>query len=374
MARNTEQEVPPQTAGGPGPDSPLELAAPDWKVATKRAVKEFKADRGGMTAGGLAYYWFLAIFPGLLAAVGFLGLVPAGSELIPKLEKGLPKVLPGDAATVLTEAVKRAQEQSGGASVLAALVGLLLALWSASAGMVALQTSLDVAYDVPEERKFVGKRLVALALVVVTAVCGGIATALVVFGASIGDSIRDNLPLGGAFVIVWTAVRWLAALVALLVLFATYYYLGPKRESPRWVWVSPGGIIAVLIWLAASLGFSFYVAEFGQSSYAKTYGSLSGVVVLILWLYLTALAVVFGGEVNAELERQAEHRTREERRTGTRRPPSQAGRGAASTGAPEQAVSGVGDAPSRSVAEWRARMASLRDGGRDRVNGTSSRR
>ena len=373
MAYNTEQEIPPQTGDGPGPDSPLELDPPDWKVSVKRAVKEFKADRGGMTAAGLAYYWFLAIFPGLLAAVGFLGLVPVGSELIPKLEKALPKVLPGDAAEVLTAAIGRAQEQSGGASVLAALLGVVLALWSASAGMVALQTGLDVAYDVPEERKFVGKRLVALALVAVTAVCGGIATALVVFGAAIGDAIRDNVPLGAAFVVVWTVARWLLALLALLVLFATYYYLAPKRESPKWTWVSPGGIIAVLIWLAASLAFSFYVAEFGESSYAKTYGSLAGVVVLILWLYLTALAVMFGGEVNAELERQAEHRTREERRAGK---PAARRTAAAATatrgGSPAQRSDAP--APSESVAEWRARMASLRDDERNRANGNRSRR
>ena len=371
MAYNEEEEIPPQKGEGPGPDSPLELDAPDWKAGTKRAVKEFKADRGGMTAAGLAFYWFLAIFPGLLAAVGFLGLVRAGSDLLPSIIKGVRSTLPGDAGEVLVAAVERAQGQSGGASVLAALLGVALALWSASAGMVALQTSLDVAYDVPEERKFVGKRLVALALVLITAVCGGIATALVVFGASIGDTIRDDFPLGGAFVVVWTALRWLLALAALLVLFATYFYLAPNRESPRWAWVSPGGFIAVAIWIAASLAFSFYVAEFGQSSYAKTYGSLAGVVVLILWLYLTALAVVFGAEVNAELERQAEHRTREERRAG-RAAASRPTRPTARPVRPEGRIEAP--APTESVAAWRARMASLREKEPDRVDGTRPRR
>jgi membrane protein len=134
-------------------------------------------------------------------------------------------------------------------------------------------------------------------------VLGGLATALIVFGAPLGNSLRDNLPFGSAFVLLWTVLRWAVGLVALVALFATIYYVAPNRDSPKWVWVSPGGILAGAIWLAASLGFSFYVSSFGK--YAETYGSLAGVVVLLLWLYLTALAVVLGGELNAELERQS---------------------------------------------------------------------
>jgi membrane protein len=134
-------------------------------------------------------------------------------------------------------------------------------------------------------------------------VLGGVATALIVFGAPLGDALRDNLPFGRAFVLLWTVVRWVLGLSALVVLFAAIYYLAPNRTSPRWVWVSPGGILAAVIWLVASLGFSFYVSSFGK--YAQTYGSLAGVVVLLLWLYLTGLALVLGGELNAELERQS---------------------------------------------------------------------
>ena len=132
---------------------------------------------------------------------------------------------------------------------------------------------------------------------------GGAATGLIVFGEPLGDSLRDNLPFGSAFVVLWTLIRWGVGLVALTAMFAAIYYLSPYRETPRWVWVSPGGVLAALIWLAASLGFSFYVSSFGK--YAETYGSLAGVVVLLLWLYLTALAVILGGELNAELERQS---------------------------------------------------------------------
>ena len=298
-----EHPVPPQTGQAAEAGSPLELTPPDWKESLRRAAKEFKNDRASLSAAGMAFYWFLAVFPGLLAAVGLLGLFNAGEAATDSISDGVRSVLPGDAARVLTDAVAKAGEQSDGAAVLATLVGLGLALWSASAGMVAVQIGLDVAYDVEQDRTFVKKRLVAFELLVVAAVLGGVATALVVFGQPLGDTIRDDFPLGGAFVVVWTVLRWALAIVAVMLLFASFYYLAPNRDSPRFAWVSPGGAVAAVVWLAASLGFSFYVSSFG--SYAETYGSLAGVVVLLLWLYLSALAVMAGGEINAELERQS---------------------------------------------------------------------
>lgn len=299
-----DEQVPAQTGEGDEPDSPLEMSPPDWKAGVRRGLKEFKDDRGTLVAAGMGFYWFLAVFPAIVAAVGVLGLVDAGPEARDSITKAVEATLPGDAARVLTDAVDKAGEQPGGAAVVATLVGVALALWSASAGMVAMQSGLNVAYDVDRDRTFVKKRVVALLLLVVTAVLGGVATALTVFGQPLGDALRDRLPFDAGFVVVWTALRWSLAVVALGVLFAAFYYLAPNRDSPRWSWVSPGGLIGALIWLAASLGFSFYVSSFGN--YAETYGSLAGVVVLLLWLYLTALAVVLGGEINAELERQGE--------------------------------------------------------------------
>ena len=298
-----EQEIPPQTGADDQADSPLELEATDWKASLKRAAQEFKNDRASMSAAGMAFYWFLAVFPALLAAVGLLGLVNAGATATESINDAVKSILPGDAARVLTDAVTKAGEQSDGAAVVATLIGLGIALWSASAGMVAMQTGLDVAYDVPQDRTFVKKRLVAFALLGVTGVLGGLATALLVFGQPIGDAIRDDFPMGGAFILVWTVVRWVVAIMSVMVLFAAFYYLAPNRDTPKWTWVSPGGVVAAVVWLAASLGFSFYVSSFG--SYAETYGSLAGVVVLLLWLYLSALAVMAGGELNAELERQS---------------------------------------------------------------------
>jgi membrane protein len=279
------------------------MPPPDWKASVKRAAREFKEDRATLTSAGMAFYWFLAVFPAMVAIVGLLGLVNASGAAIDTITGAVNRALPGQAASVLTDAVHSSTTQSGGASLVATLIGLALAVWSASAGMVGLQMGLDIAYDVESDRTFVKKRLVAVELLAAMLVLGGVATALIVFGAPLGDALRDNLPFGSAFVLLWTVLRWVLGLSALVLLFAAIYYLAPNRTSPRWVWVSPGGILAAVIWLVASLGFSFYVSSFGK--YAQTYGSLAGVVVLLLWLYLTGLALVLGGELNAELERQS---------------------------------------------------------------------
>jgi membrane protein len=297
--------TPAQTEVTGGPATPPDIGGAGWLTILTRAGRKFIRDRSSVTAGSLAYHLFLALFPALVALLGAASLLRIGSGTSTRLVNALTRALPPGASSVFAQAVHAAAGRSSSASsVLALVAGVVVALWSASSGMAALQTGLDIAYEVPVDRKFLAKRAIALPLMLATLVLAGIAAVVIVFGQPMGSGIESHLPVGGtAFTLIWTVGRWVLAVLAISTLFSVYYFLGPKRPTPRWRWVSPGGLIGTLVFLLASLGFSYYVARFG--SYGKTYGAFAGVAILIFWLYLTGLAIMLGAEINAESERQA---------------------------------------------------------------------
>jgi membrane protein len=284
-----------------GPRSPLDLPLSDWGATLKRTVAEVQADRITLIAAGVAFYWFLSIFPTLFAAIAIISIVRVTPAFVQQVSDSIATAAPGGAADVLQQALQASQARVVG-SVGAVLLALAVALWSASSGMAATQIGLNVAYDVEEDRGFLKRRAMGIVLVAIALVLGGVAIALVVFGRQIGDAIAGSFAAQGAFDVVWNVVRWIVGLAAVTTLFAVFYWIGPNRRPPSWRWLSPGGVVATVLWVIASVGFSLYVNHFG-GSYARTYGAIAGVIILVLWLYMTALAILIGAELNGELER-----------------------------------------------------------------------
>jgi membrane protein len=274
-----------------------------WTAVVRSTLTHMKMNRVNVAAGAFAYRWFLAIFPIIIALLGIATLVTVSHGLVINLLHGVTKSLPSGAAQVFTGAISHATQRSG-ADLVTTVAACVVALWSATSGMVIVEEGLDMAYDLPRDRSFLAKRLVAIPLLAGATVLGSAASALIIFGPQLGNVIKHTAPIGGtAFSAVWTVLRFLIALGLMNLLMALLYYVAPNRPRARWRWFSPGALIATILWALVSWGFSFYTSSFG--SYGKTYGAFAGVAILIFWLYLTGLAILAGGELNAALERHA---------------------------------------------------------------------
>ena len=283
------------------PSGPQRLNLREWTAVFKRTVKEFMADDCLGLAQQIAFSSLLAFFPSMILLVGLLGLIGAYDEL----GEFLGLVAPGAVTDAIDIAKESAAGQEASASIAFAL-GLFGALWAASGAMSSLVKAVNAAYDRIETRPFWRVRLISLLLVFLTGFVLAGMFVLIVFGGPIGEAIAEKANLGGAFDLVWTLVRWPIAFVAVLLFFALLYYLAPNVDHRNWKWITPGSLLAGVLWLVLSGLFALYTSF--SDSYDQTYGTLAGGIVLLLWLYYSATAVLFGAELNAELDRQADIR------------------------------------------------------------------
>jgi membrane protein len=284
---------------GQAPPSPWRLSAREWIDAFKRAFKSFLADDAMGLSAQVAFSSLLAFFPAVVFLVGLLDLIGAYEAL----KEFLAPVAPGD----VLETIETLQEDtSKSTSVIAFVVGAAGAIWAASGAVNAVIKAVNRAYDRVETRPFWKTRLIAVVLVVLTGLVLAGLLLLIVFGGPVGAAIADQARLGGAFELFWSILRWPLAFVAVLLFFALVYYLAPNVEARNWTWLTPGSLVGSVLWLALSGLFALYTSF--SDSYSKTYGALASGIVLLLWLNYSAFALLFGAELNSELDKQAEIR------------------------------------------------------------------
>jgi membrane protein len=283
---------------------PSDLSTRDYRAGLWRALKEFNNDHMTNIAAALAYYAFLAIPAALLIAVGLFSLLADPNAVATLIDK-LHGIVPGQATSLLKSSLDNMTRHKGTARTVLAL-GSILALWSLTGAMQNLMWALNIAYKREEGRGFVRRRITALAMVVFAAIGFALSFGVLVLGPHLSTWIGNSLGATSIVKIVWYAAEWPLLIGGLLVAYAGLMYYGPNVKHPRWRFLTFGSVLAIVIWLVASGAFAVYVAEFG--SYNKAWGSLAAVVVMLTWLWLSAVALLLGAEVNAEAERSRELR------------------------------------------------------------------
>lgn len=282
-------------------DSLWKLGGLSWRALAKRVWADIGKDDILGRAAQLSYYFLLALFPLLLFLMSVIGLI-MGSEtgLRQSLFKYLGKVLPSSASELVSTTVFEVTSASSGGKI---AFGILAALWAASNGMGAISESLNVAYHVKETRAWWKRRLIAIGLTVALGLLIIVALVIVLYGGKLADILANSYGLGGSFTFAWKVMQWPLVLFFLFLGFALIYYWAPDVKDQNWRWVTPGSVVAVVLWLFVSFAFRIYLHFF--NSYSKTYGSLGAVIILMLWFYLTGAAILIGGEVNSDIEAAA---------------------------------------------------------------------
>ncbi|WP_405724737.1 YihY/virulence factor BrkB family protein [Streptomyces sp. NBC_00028] len=295
-----------EAASGPGPDverrapdTPTKLPKGSWKAVLKGSLREFKDDELTDRAAALTYYGVLSLFPALLVLVSLLGVT--GKSTTDKLLNNIQQFAPGSARDIITRAVEQLQGNAGTGSIMA-IVGLVLALWSASGYVAAFIRAANTVYDMPEGRPVWKILPVRVGVTVVLLVLAVISALIVVFTGSLARQAGQALGIGDTALTVWSIAKWPVLVLLVTVMIAILYWATPNARVKGFRWITPGSFLALLIWMVASAAFAVYVANF--ASYNKTYGTMAGVIVFLLWLWITNLAILLGLEVDAETVRQ----------------------------------------------------------------------
>jgi membrane protein len=284
------------------PDSPGDMTRPSWLYVGRKTLREFMNDQCTDLAAALTYYGVLALAPAALAALSVFGLVGDPQAMVDKVVQVVDDV-GGKAAVDNIEPIltRLTQQQSAG---LALVLGLALALWSASGYVAAFSRGMNRIYEVDEGRPVWKLRPVLLLVTLVLVLLAVLIVAMLVLSGAVAQSIGETLGLSDAVVTVWNIAKWPLVLLLVVLAIAILYHSTPNVRQPKFRWLSVGAVIAIIVWVLASAGFALYIANF--ASYDKTYGSLAGVIIGLLWLWLTNLALLFGAELDAELERGRE--------------------------------------------------------------------
>jgi membrane protein len=280
------------------PDTPADLSKRTWKDTLRRTVREFKEDDLTLLAAALTYYAVLSLFPALLVLLALLGL--AGTSTIDTLLQNLGSLAPSAARDVVTNAVHDLQGANSKAGF-ALIAGLAGALWSASGYVGAFMKASNVIYEVEEGRKFWKLKPLQIAATVVIMILTTVIVLAIVVSGPVAQRVGNIVGAGDTAVTVFNIVKWPVIALVVSQIFAFLYWVGPNVRQPGFRWISPGGVLAVVLWILASAAFAFYVANFG--SYSKTYGSMAAVIIFLIWLWLTNIVMLLGAEFNAEVER-----------------------------------------------------------------------
>ncbi|HTX12359.1 MAG TPA: YihY/virulence factor BrkB family protein [Solirubrobacteraceae bacterium] len=280
------------------PKGPTRLPRQSWRGVFTRTFREYKADNLSDWAAALTYYGVLAIFPAAIALISIVGLI--GHSATSTLINNLGKLAPGTARTVFISAIQGLQKSRGAAGVLF-VVGILGALWSASSYVAAFMRASNAIYNVEEGRPFWMTYPVRLAVTIVMVVLLTAGALAVVITGGLAGQVGKLLGVGGNAVAVWDIAKWPVLLLVVGAMFAILYWASPNVKQPGFRWLTPGGLFAVAVWVLASALFALYVANFG--SYNRTYGALAGVIIFLVWLWITNVAILLGAELNAELAR-----------------------------------------------------------------------